>query len=468
MLLRKLIQKVKALQANYIKVEIQKPLVSEQTHTHRLICEQGSENSNRGVSEPSFDNSGEDDGRVGKLIKGNENQIDSEKLLEVLKNSEKYRALNVNEKEGLTKKVREKSQGKTFNLLDVKDEIDLSRTNLIEKAEFAGFVFPTKCNFSSAEFKGDANFSSAIFLDDVNFSSAEFGGDANFSSAIFLGNTNFSSAEFRGDANFNPAIFTKVVYFSSAIFYSEARFGYSKVNKYIHFDKAEFRTVPKISGISIIGAINFDDVIWPNLEALLNARESKALEVKHSNEKSLKFLYYALRYSQLKRLMNELHIHDWEIFFFRQELLCRSKHAKIKSKKIFDSNWRTHKFISLYDKICECGNSIVKPLKGLLALFLSMAYFYPFLAGKFKQENLMESFYIEEGIYLSLRHTVLFLPSSKKKYHSVMENLFAEYDAGNVDMLYIIYVLSSGVQTLLSIVLIFLIGLAIRNHLKIK
>jgi len=175
-----------------------------------------------------------------------------------------------------------------------------------------------------------------------------------------------------------------------------------------------------------------------------------------------------LSYSQLKRSMNDSHLHDWENFFFRKELLSRAEAAKRKSKKTFDSDWRTHKFIHLYDKICECGNSIVKPLKGLLALFLSMVYFYPFLAGKFKRENLMDSFYIEEGVYLSLRHTVLFLPSSKKNYDSVMESLFAAYGKGNVDMLYIVYVLSSGLQTLISIAFIFLIGLAIRNHLKIK
>ncbi|MDA0780941.1 MAG: hypothetical protein PQ612_01585 [Rickettsiales bacterium] len=452
-------------------------LVPVQTKPHYWLYKQGREVWNRWAREAFFDKNGKDDGRIDKLIAEAKEKLAKieksshlhkedglisiqEEKIEALEKFKEYKVLTIREKNEIEQEMISSSGIDDLELPSVHDNIDFLKTDWNEEADFSLYIFPAKCDFRSASFLSYADFSSASFSSAASFSYASFSSYADFSSASFCSYADFSSASFPSYAYFSSASFCSYADFSSANFSSDADFSSAKIDFLsIHktnfesdcnFQNAIFEKVPKVSGVSITGVFNFYDVTLPDIKGSSNPVGD------------------TLSYSQLKRLMNDSHLHDWETFFFRKELLSRAEAAKRKSKKTFDSDWRTHKFIHLYDTICECGNSIVKPLKGLLALFLSMVYFYPFLAGKFKRENLMDSFYIEEGIYLSLRHTVLFLPSSKKNYDSVMESLFAAYGTGNVDMLYIIYVLSSGLQTLLSIGLLFLIGLAIRNHLKIK
>jgi len=85
-------------------------------------------------------------------------------------------------------------------------------------AWFDSASFGDQAQFDSVEFGGVAQFSSAMFGDNAQFSSASFGGVAQFGSAMFGGEAQFSSAEFGGVAQFNSAEFGGVAQFGSAKF----------------------------------------------------------------------------------------------------------------------------------------------------------------------------------------------------------------------------------------------------------
>ncbi|PIR37345.1 MAG: hypothetical protein COV35_09625 [Alphaproteobacteria bacterium CG11_big_fil_rev_8_21_14_0_20_39_49] len=392
-----------------------------------------------------------------------------------------------------------------FNSANFKSSADFRSANFKSFADFRSANFKSFAHFRSANFSCDADFSSTNFksadFNSTNFKSAGFNstlfsvyayfnsacfqGNADFRSAIFSDNADFNSASFSEKADFSLARFSKSVDFYSANFsdrayFNSATFYLLLLNKTkfegdCSFEGATFKKVPKVSGASILGVFNFYDVIWSKIE---DSKEPKQ---------------DALSYSQLKRLMSDSHLHDWEMFFFRKELLCRAEVAKRKAKKptednirkirkcltaykllrsnkltswilkakIFDSDWREAQFIKLYDEISECGDSIIKPFRKLLILYFTMAFLYPVISGKMSDG-------IFQGFYLSLRHTVLFLPSSKKKYDAIMCSLFPGYDTGEVNIQYLSYVLLSGFQAVLSLGLLFLVGLAIRNHFRIK
>jgi hypothetical protein len=76
------------------------------------------------------------------------------------------------------------------------DEIDFSRFEFGDRANFSGCKWPGVLEDVEAFAPGRAYFIGAMFGDEPNFSSASFGNWANFDRAIFGAYTNFAGAAF--------------------------------------------------------------------------------------------------------------------------------------------------------------------------------------------------------------------------------------------------------------------------------
>ncbi|HGG65291.1 MAG TPA: hypothetical protein ENK34_12030 [Rhodobacteraceae bacterium] len=225
-----------------------------------------------------------------------------------------------------------------------KDEtINFSKTFFLKFVCFEKFVFENKCNFHSAGFQKTGYFCSSVFIKEAHFRSAIFMSHAGFASVTFCNYAGFRSAQFCEEASFkwyedrkkeravNPVRFFDIANFSSAIFKSTAR-----------FNEAQFNThVPEFHAAEL-----YDDTVfptpdkytenWPKLkgEGVMPAEDQKRA------------------YNRLRLFMNKSLQIDEEQFFHRQEMRCKTVLAR----------WYHKPFYWLFSWFSDYGISVWRPL----------------------------------------------------------------------------------------------------------
>ena len=117
---------------------------------------------------------------------------------------------------------------------------DFRSATFTQGAYFSSATFTQAAFFRSATFTQGAYFSSATFTQGADFISATFTQDADFMSATFTQGTYFMSATFTQDAYFMSATFTQGAYFSSATFTEGADFMSAVFEGRAYFLRAKF------------------------------------------------------------------------------------------------------------------------------------------------------------------------------------------------------------------------------------
>ncbi|MBU4433830.1 MAG: pentapeptide repeat-containing protein [Alphaproteobacteria bacterium] len=102
-------------------------------------------------------------------------------------------------------------------------EASFDSATFSDEARFDGAIFSGSAGFGCTTFSGEASFNDVMFSSFASFNGASFSGCASFDSATFSGYARFNSATFSGDARFNSAIFKAPVHFSG-VFREVARF----------------------------------------------------------------------------------------------------------------------------------------------------------------------------------------------------------------------------------------------------
>lgn len=90
-------------------------------------------------------------------------------------------------------------------------------------ASFDPVTFSGSTDFQSAAFSRDANFNSASFSDSVRFDDASFSGEAGFGATVFSGNARFDRAKFEKGVHFSGRFLSSAT-FESAQFEQPVRF----------------------------------------------------------------------------------------------------------------------------------------------------------------------------------------------------------------------------------------------------
>jgi hypothetical protein len=113
-------------------------------------------------------------------------------------------------------------------------------------ALFGNTTFSGTAMFADATFSGETSFSGATFSEAALFFGATFSGDALFGDATFSGETSFSRATFRGVAGFDSATFFGEAQFNSATFsgftyFSESTFGKAGSDERVSFADCQFQ-----------------------------------------------------------------------------------------------------------------------------------------------------------------------------------------------------------------------------------
>jgi hypothetical protein len=287
-----------------------------------------------------------------------------------------------------------------------------SRSACFASATFAGFA-----GFESAKFSSSAHFS------DTNFELATFSGDANFESATFFGDANFASATFSRDANFELATFSGNADFGSAEISSDIRFINTHFAAITIFAEAKFGSaVPDFRGARMHEATEWHGVCWPSAP-----QEKKAAQA----------AVYA--YERLKQEMERLKKHDDEQFFFRKELRAR---------RGLTSPWSGSWLLNhIYEVSSDYGQSIARPMLWLLCVFAAGFSIFA-LAPVFNGTRMTAA----HAALVSFANIFSFLPMSR------------ETIAGLSGAARII----GATQSLLAVLLLFLLGLALRSRFRMR
>jgi hypothetical protein len=301
------------------------------------------------------------------------------------------------------------------------EEATFSQQTNFESARFASL------SFESATFDWLTMFTSAKFSGDANFNSVAFNSDAVFSLAKFSGLASFVSATFRYYAAFHYTNFKYGASFYSATFLGDAGLGNAKFGGATSFSKTRFRyAVPDFRGAYLHEATEWHGARWPWPP---NGREAAQSQV------------YA--YERLKLEMERLKKHEDEQKFFRMELRARRRLLWVSPFDWF-LNW-------VYQWSSDYGNSFMLPLFWLFVVFTAGTAVFaraPLYCGA--------PMPIKLAAKLSFFNIFAFLPDRREVVTSMGSCLSNTTQA------------VSAAQSLLGLVLVFLLGLAVRNRFRMK
>jgi uncharacterized protein YjbI with pentapeptide repeats len=270
------------------------------------------------------------------------------------------------------------------------------------------------------------NFRASKFTQGTDFRNAIFASVAYFSAATFDGKTDFRKATFTGDtAFFDKAVFADQVDFCNTAFrLRRANFENAEFRSKTDFTNARFAAPPDFSGAALHEATVWRDVNWPT--APKNRGEAET---------------FVDAYKCLKREMERLKRHADELDFFALEL--RSQRVLLGYPKGLP--------IAVYGFLSNYGRSYIRPLALLAAtVLLGAAFFAVHIAG----------FYAPlpgRAIGLSFANTFGVLGIRK----DLVEPAVLQCLPGWLKVI-------ASVQTAVGIVALFLLGLGIRNHFRMK
>ncbi len=372
-----------------------------------------------------------------------------------------------------------RSGGKNLDaLLSLATEIDFSWTEFYRSFQASGFIFPSAASFYSASFSDDAVFNGAAFSGDANFRSVAFRGNAIFSSAAFSGHAhfqkasisraaNFSEATFSGNANFGytsvfgnatfkRAAFSWFANFHDAAFSGPVSFFDATFSGYVDFERANFRREVFFVNADLRGRTTFARATFNGFPpAFFNAklhegttwnRDRAAWPLPSTVSDADDFI---TAYERLKLEMDRLKKHEDEMDFFALELA---------SRRIQRGKWSAYGiFVFLYGLTSDYGRGIHRPALGLLATLLIGTVFQLPYFGLSLYIKVPEASQAIHALALSFANTFSLFGFRKDLISAETINHLS-HGAKVI----------AAVQTILGFVWFFLLGLAIRNHFRLK
>ncbi len=397
------------------------------------------------------------------------------------------------------------------------DSVTFTGVALFDSATFTGdarfnsATFTGNALFDSATFTGDAQFDNATFTGNARFNSATFTGDAWFNNATFTGNVQFDNATFTGDAWFDSATFTGVALFDSATFTGDAWFNNATFTGNANFCQADFESLATFSNSSFLAKAEFEAIKaergFTLADATFTSQVPNFIQANFEEAPRLddvevpKFRLFRpgdreieAKFRALKRLAIQAHDHDKELEFFAGEIRAR-RHA---SDKLLNFPAGTIRYLAgaLYGLISDFGRSIWRPFILFAVVFYAFAQLYIHQAtaltdGKCANSDKMTASYAAYTI--AAKNSLLFLGTDRtdkiKRAYTCLYGAAPIYEMPNTTgnnriktgyknitptsrhmaphVPWAVSALGTA-HSIFSLILIFLLLLAIRNQFKIK
>lgn len=327
------------------------------------------------------------------------------------------------------------------------------KAQIVGNANFQESYFGGVANFENIHFTETAKFKKTYFARLALFQEAQFINGASFSKAHFSEDTDFKNAHFSQTAKFEKVNFTKRALFQGVFFASSAEFkeanfandavfsnGAFKATTLFH--GATFKTrVPKFYQREMHQDTNFSDAAkhWPQVTPD-NAEESKQA------------------YTRLRQVAADNHNPDLEHFFLRQEMRCKEALAKTFVDRLLFKGYRW---------LADSGISVVRPATGLALIWLipGFAYLLRYLYLHRNAEKIIAAnselpaladLSVLGSFGLSFANLFAFLGLNRLYFQEVIAELNPWLS------------LLAGFQTISGVVLLFFLGLGLRNRFRLK
>lgn len=327
--------------------------------------------------------------------------------------------------------------------------------------------FERKANFEQSTFgEGNVDFSRAEFKKEANFKNSTFGnGDVKFNKAIFAdGSVNFDDAILgKGNVDFRGAIFGRgAVRFANLAFAGTARF-------------TDLRNLEKCSQFSFEGcafeklftfslaendkgkagrmgcpvdlrrtALKHDVVVQDiNCDYAREAKRNRENGFPKAADKD-----DSQRFRKLKELAVANRNHGKALEFHAQEIATQRGHYGSKSENLAMAFWQFW-----YWSLSDYGRSVLRPLVGIVVILFGFATVFWTCATQ-------KAGTFGDALIFSASNMFAFIPIGRTGRAQSTKALFCEDIPKEI-------LLASGSQTLISVVLLFLLGLGLRNMFRI-
>ena len=318
---------------------------------------------------------------------------------------------------GLEERFRARGQGTFEKVPEFESTIDLANLAFAQLVDFSGYIFPI----------------------DVSFMNSRFREQASFKNATFAGKTYFAETNFDDDAIFYGAKFFHYSAFLNSVFAKGAEFKGAEFQSHTKFAGSDFKSAPPdFSDAVLRQATEWHDITWPPPPQ--NCKEARS---------------HVHAYECLKLEMQRLGKHEEEQDFFAKELRARrallwftaheaDRHVGKRLNALFKAglNWS-------YSTFSGYGLSVSKPLFWLAMLVAVGTIGY--MQTPALEDGPMD---LWDALELSATNLISFLPYRPDKWVSAHLSTSGKW-VGNA-------------QAFLGLVLLFLLGLALRNRFRMK
>ncbi|GAB5481260.1 MAG: hypothetical protein Pars92KO_10170 [Parasphingorhabdus sp.] len=290
-----------------------------------------------------------------------------------------------------------------------------------------------------------------------------------FSDIVFQQtNVNFNEAEFNGGL----IVFNKVVFDATGSSFSLSKFENSTVKFWScsftgPADFQDLKEASKISELSFIGS-KFDQTLNisanQHFECVIDLTQTKlanqvildgvfcnfkaAVKDRRLSKNMAADPLDTRRYRRLKEITLNNRNYSQALNFHVGEMQSRRWH---------ETNWLTNLFEFLFRILGDYGRSVVRPLGWLLVSLTLFAVVYSDLARKFEVSSTER---LVPALSFSLGQMLPFIPISREARSVSASALFGETIPQSI-----IYI--SSVQSLISVILLFLLGLGLRNMFRV-
>ena len=333
-----------------------------------------------------------------------------------------------------------------------------------ESANFTKAIFKANASFSPSAFLGGAQFKGAKFEKDVDFSSDDddewskltgFRGSANFEDVLFDGNARFAGAKFSDDVSFRRARFSGRAEFDAANFGArsifqgasfglfasfqratcngEASFSECHFESPTSFHRTSFLThFPDFSGATLHQNTTFSDKdeFWPKMPGALS-------DAAEDSRKSLAII---------RNTVGKQGLPEEEHYFFRREMAFAARIGTLPQRLPY----------RLFGFFSDFGHSIAKPTRWLVVLWAigSGCYWKWWLSGLEEPISATPAGFTAMGFSLAQLFSFL-------GFNRVFFDGDAQQMAWGLQAV-------AGFQAIAGVVLLFLLGLALRNRFRLK
>ena len=390
--------------------------------------------------------------------------------------------------------------GSTFlNFVDFRSskfrkDASFGRVRFYGGTDFDEAIFYSDVSFKNVKFFANATFSRSQFKEIANFREATFNSYSGFQLAIFSNEANFYFANFLGKTNFDKAIFSDELQLSRTTFQNEFSFQYVIFSKAVHFNGSEWKERDdsyfvrsfkfadfkerldltklkhELLPVSVFNRAIFRDGIIINDANALNEGTLIDSELKAASEPHVD------RDERLTALEGGCRVLKNELAKIRdvnREQLFSTYEIKARMAKS-STSWWEKRVSGAYGFFADYGGSIGKPVIWLLATIPIFFLFYCFID--------------REYAALSVTYDALNMPNlqiqSKSDcdwYNSLSVSLSRVFPFGgfefasksfakHIDTYFwkFLFQLMATFQSLISLILVFLAGLAVRRKFQIN